>query len=98
MPPTPQDLALPAGSEVIAYTGSASEVLLTGRTSASVDQVLTHFRTALQRAGFVLQRDEDEGRSGELLFFGARAEGSVTIARLTCPRDDTGFTVRVRGA
>ena len=98
VPPLPQDVALPAGAVVTAYEGTADVVSVTGRTDLRVDEVLDHFRTALQRAGFVLQRDEDEGRAGQLGFFGARADGSVTVARLTCPRGATGFTLRATSA
>ena len=94
----PQDIALPPGSVVTTYGGTADTVTLTGRVEAPVEQVLTHFRSAVERAGFVLQRDEDEGRSGELGFFGARADGTLAIAKLTCPTGTTGFTLRLRGA
>ena len=98
VPPVPQDLALPPGSLVTQHGGRSDALLLTGRVAAPVEDVLAHFRTALERAGFVLQRDEDEGRAGELGFFGARADGTVVVSRLTCPRGETGFTLSVRDA
>lgn len=92
-PPVPAGLPLPAGSEVTAYGTAAGTPALTGRVDAPVEQVLAHFRAAVEQAGFVVQRDEDEGRAGELGFFGARGDGTVTVSRLTCPRGVTGFTV-----
>lgn len=95
--PPPQAVPLPPGAAVTAYASRDGQSVLTGRTADSVDEVLAHFRTTLEREGYVLSRDEDEGRAGELGFFGARADGTVTVARLTCPRGQTGFTLRLRG-
>lgn len=92
-PPVPAGLALPAGSVLTATGPVAGSASVTGRVEAPVDEVLAHFRDAVDAAGFVLQRDEDEGRAGELAFFGARGNGQVTVSRLTCPRGATGFTV-----
>lgn len=92
-PPVP--LALPAGSVVTDVTEIAGQRLVTGRVSAEVSDVLEHFRLAAEPAGFVVQRDEDEGRAGELLLFGVRGDVGITVARLACPRGDTGFTVAV---
>ena len=41
---------------------------------------------------------EDEGRAVLIGFFGAAAEGTLTVAELICPRGSTGFTVAVRRA
>lgn len=95
-PALPAGLDLPPGSIVTAGAAEGGQTVLTGRVGSSVEDVLDHFRTAIDRAAFVLQRDEDEGRSGVLEFFSASGEGSVVIARQTCPRGEVGFTVRVR--
>ena len=88
VPAPPVDL--PPGSVLTDVRQVGDQRLVTGRVSATVDQVLEHFRTA---EGFVVSRDEDEGRSGELQLFGAAGTVGVTVARLTCPRGQTGFTV-----
>ena len=88
VPAPPVDL--PPGSVLTDVRQVGDQRLVTGRVSATVDQVLEHFRTA---EGFVVSRDEDEGRAGELQLFGAAGTVGVTVARLTCPRDQTGFTV-----
>ena len=93
LPPVPADLALPPGSVLTDARPLGGGTSVTGRVEAPVEQVLAHFRGAVDAAGFVLQRDEDEGRAGELAFFGARGSGQVTVGRLTCPRGATGFTV-----
>lgn len=92
-PPVPADLALPAGAVLTDTRPLGGSASVTGRVEAPVAEVLAHFRAAVDAAGFVLQRDEDEGRAGELAFFGARGTGQVTVSRLTCPRGATGFTV-----
>ena len=96
MPPPP--VPLPAGAELTDVTQLAGQRLVSGRVTASVEQVLAHFRAAAGPAGYVVQRAEDEGRSGRLLLFGARGEISITIARLRCPPDWTGFTVGTAAA
>lgn len=88
VPPPPVDL--PPGAVLTDVTQAGQERLVTGRVAAGVDEVLEHFRGA---AGFVVTRDEDEGRAGELRLFGAAGEIGVTVARLTCPRGQTGFTL-----
>lgn len=88
VPPPP--VALPPGSVLTDVTQSGPTRLVTGRVEADVDAVLDHFRTA---EGFVVSRDEDEGRAGELQLFGAAGDVGVTVARLTCPRGSTSFTL-----
>ena len=83
-------VALPAGAVLTDVTQQAGQRLVTGRVEAPVQEVLEHFRAA---PDYVVSRDEDEGRSGRLQLFGARGEVSVTVARLTCPRGSTGFTL-----
>ncbi len=90
VPPPPVDL--PRGSELTDVRQVADQRLVTGRVPATVEQVLAHFRAA---EGFVVSRDEDEGRSGELQLFGAAGTVGVTVARLTCPPGQTGFTLAV---
>lgn len=92
----PEGLELPPDSVLTGVERSGGYALVSGRTAAPVAQVLEHFRGAVERAGLVVQRSEDEGRSGQLVFFGALVEGGVVVARLTCPRGQTGFTVRGR--
>lgn len=81
---------LPLGSVLTDVRQVGDQRLVTGRAPATVGQVLEHFRSS---EGFVVSRDEDEGRSGELQLFGAAGTVGVTVARLTCPRGQTGFTV-----
>ena len=64
--------------------------LVTGRSPGTVAEVLAHFRGV---TGYVVVRDEDEGRAGELQLFGVAGDVGVTVARLTCPRGLTGFTL-----
>lgn len=86
----PPLVALPPGAVLTDVTQAGREHLVTGRVEGSVEQVLEHFRTA---PGFVVSRDEDEGRSGELKLFGSVGDVGVTVARLTCPRGWTSFTI-----
>jgi hypothetical protein len=88
-------VALPPAAVLTDVTEQAGQRLVTGRVAAPVDQVLEHFRSA---PGFVVTRDEDEGRGGRLLLFGARGDVAVTVARLTCPRGFTGFTIAAPGS
>ena len=88
-PPRPP-LALPTGSVLVDVTEQAGQRLVTGRVEATVAEVLQHFR---DDPAYVVSRDEDEGRSGRLQLFGARGDVGVTVARLTCPRGATGFTI-----
>ena len=88
MPPPPVDL--PPGSVLTDVRQVGDQRLVTGRVSTTVAQTLAHFRAA---DGFVVSRDEDEGRAGELQLFGAAGTIGVTVARLTCPRGQTGFTL-----
>lgn len=94
----PEGLALPPGTTLTGVQTQGGFGLVTGRTAASVDEVLEHFRTAVESAGLVVQRIESEGRSGQVAFFGALTQGGVAVARLTCPRGETGFTVRSRAS
>ena len=84
----------PAGAELTAVAGGS----VTGRVDDPVESAAAHFRAELERLGYVVQREEDEGRAVLIGFFGAAAEGTVTVAELTCPRGSTGFTVAVRRA
>lgn len=88
VPPGP--VALPPGTVLTDVTQAGDLRLVTGRAPLTVDEVLAHFRTA---EGFVVTRDEDEGRGGELQLFGTSGDVTVTVARLTCPQGSTGFTV-----
>jgi hypothetical protein len=81
---------LPPAGVLTDVTEQAGQRLVTGRVEATVEQVLAHFRAA---PGYVVTRDEAEGRAGELLLFGARGDVAVTVATLTCPRGFTGFTI-----
>lgn len=91
-PPPDVPLALPPGAVLTDTTLLGGQRLVSGRVEDSVAAVLGHFRAA---PGYVVQRDEDEGRSGELVLFGATGDVSVTVARLTCPQGSTGFTIAV---
>lgn len=84
----------PPGAELTAVSDGS----VTGRVSGPVDVTADHFRAELERRGYVVQREEDEGRAVLIGFFGAAAEGTLTIAELICPRGSTGFTVAVRRA
>ena len=90
----PAGLELPARTVLTGVDASDGSTVVSGRVRASVQDVLVHFRTAVERAGLVVQREESEGRSGELVFFGAEAEGGVAVAKLSCPAGSTSFTVR----
>lgn len=92
VPPVP--VALPAGALVTDVTEAAGQRLVTGRVEATVEQVLAHFRSV---PGFVVTRDEDEGRAGELQLFGSTGDVGVTVARSTCPRGETRFTLSTTG-
>ena len=98
VPASPVPAALPAGFPQpppgAVLTAVAPEQV-TGRVVAEVADVLAHFRAAVEQAGYVVRREEDEGRSAQLAFFGARGEGAATIAALTCPEGSTGFTLSV---
>lgn len=88
-------LPLPPGAVLTDVTEQTGQRLATGRVEAGVEEVLAHFRAAAASGGYVVQRDEDEGRAGRLLLFGSAGEIGVTVARLTCPRGATGFTLAV---
>ena len=85
---------LPTGAVLTDVTEAAGQQLITGRVDLPVAAVLEHFRAA---PGFVVSRDEDEGRGGRLQLFGVSGDVGVTVARLTCPRGVTGFTVSSAG-
>jgi hypothetical protein len=80
----------PPGAVLTDVTEQAGQRLVTGRVAGPVDDVLEHFRSA---PGYVVSRDEDEGRAGRLQLFGARGDVGITVALLTCPRGSTGFTI-----
>ena len=97
LPPTyPQALALPAGSVVTDVREQGGAQLVTGRVEGGAGEVLEHFRTTAEPAGFAVIRDEDEGRAGRLQLFGATSEVAITVAKLTCPAGSAGFTMSVR--
>lgn len=83
-------VALPPGAVLTDVREVGPQRLVTGRTAQTVEQVLAHFRAA---DGFVVTRDEDEGRAGELQLFGGAGDVTVTVGRITCPRGATSFTV-----
>ena len=89
-PSPPPPVVLPPGAVLTDVTEQAGRRLVTGRVEATVSEVLAPFRTD---PSYVVTRDEDEGRAGELLLFGARGQVGLTVARLTCPRGLTGFTI-----
>lgn len=92
---SPESLpSLPPGS-VLTLVGPDTA---TGRVEQRIEDVVAHFRTAFDRAGYVVQREEDEGRSAQLAFFGNAGTATLTVAELTCPSGSTGFTVVVRSA
>ena len=91
--PLPRDFPQPPPGAVLT---AVAPVQVTGRVDAEVEQVLAHFQAAVDAAGYIVQREEDEGRSAQLAFFGARNEGSIVIAAVGCPRGSTGFTMRLR--
>ena len=87
--PTP-----PAGADLtLVEAGTVS-----GRVAQPFDDVVAHWKAAFDRAGYVLQREEDEGRAVRLAFFGARGDAELVVATLTCPAGSTGFTVVLRAA
>jgi hypothetical protein len=89
-PSPPPPVQLPTGSVLTDVTVQQDQRLVTGRVDATVQEVLEHFR---RDPGYVVTRDEDEGRSGRLQLFGARGALGVTVAVLTCPQGLTGFTI-----
>lgn len=98
VPSSPVAAPLPAGYPELPAGAELTEVAdeqVSGRVVGEVEQVLEHFRSAVDRAGYVVQREEDEGRSAQLGFFGVGGTGTATIAALTCPSGSTGFTLRV---
>ncbi len=88
----PAAVALPRDSVVVDITEQAGQRLVSGRVEATVAEVLTHFRSD---PAYVVTRDEDEGRSGRLQLFGSAGDVAITVAVLTCPRGQTGFTVSI---
>lgn len=92
----PAQLALPREAQLTSLLERGGYTLATGHAPGSVPAVLAHFREAVAGAGYVVEREEDEGRGAQLAFFGATAEGSVTIARSRCPPGATAFTVTAR--
>lgn len=92
-PPTPPPpVVLPPGTVLTDVTVQSGQRLVTGQVDAPVEEVLAHFRSD---PGYVVTRDEDEGRTGRLQLFGARGEVGILAAVLTCPRGLTGFTISV---
>ena len=89
-PEPPPPVVLPPGAVLTDVAEQAGQRLVTGRVEATVEEVLAHFRAD---PGYVVTRDEDEGRSGRLQLFGARGDVGVIVAVLTCPRGLTGFTI-----
>lgn len=51
--------APPPGAELTAVSDGS----VTGRVSGPVDAATDHFRAELERRGYVVQREEDEGRA-----------------------------------
>ena len=83
---------LPAGAVLTeAAPGRAS-----GRVTGEIRDVVAELKASFERAGYVVQREEDEGRSFRLAFFGASGDATLTVAELTCPPGSTGFSVIVR--
>lgn len=93
--PLPSGVPSPPPGTVLTL---ASGTTASGRVAAPLDEVVEHFRTAFDRAGYVVQREEDEGRAVRLAFFGAGGDADLTVATLTCPAGSTGFTVVLRAA
>ena len=89
-PDPPPPVALPPGAVLTDVTEQLGQRLVTGQVEATVAQVLEHFR---RDPAYVVTRDEDEGRAGELRLFGARGEVAITVAELTCPEGRAGFTI-----
>ena len=84
----------PAGSDLtLIEPGTAS-----GRVALPFGDVVAHWKAAFDRAGYVVQRQEDEGRAVRLAFFGAKGDADLVVATLTCPAGSTGFTVVLRAA
>ena len=92
----PRALELPAGTVITYVEEQPGAQVVSGRVQASAADVLEHFRSTAEPAGFAVIRDEDEGRAGRLQLFGATSEVAVTVAKLTCPAGSAGFTVSVR--
>ena len=92
---TPPPAGLPELPEGTTLT-AVGDGTVSGRVPAPVAEVVEHFRAAMDRAGYVVQREEDEGRAVRLGFFGARGDATLDVALLTCPVGSTGFTLAVR--
>ena len=84
----------PAGAELTLVEGGTAS----GRVALPLDDVVAHWKAAFDRAGYVVQREEDEGRAVRLALFGARGDATLDVADLTCPSGSTGFTMGVRTA
>lgn len=97
-PDYPTALALPAGTVVTYVEEQPDTSIITGRAPGRAVDVLEHFRSTAEPAGFAVIRDEDEGRAGRLQLFGATTEVEISVATLTCPSGSAGFTVSVRPA
>jgi hypothetical protein len=101
MPPSPVPGPLPSGLPA-PPTGSLLTLVApgtaSGRVEAPLDDVVAHFKAVFDSAGYVVQREEDEGRAVRLAFFGAGGDASLTVATQTCPAGTTGFTLAVRRA
>ena len=99
VPPSPVVGTPPAGLPELP-PGAVLTALGPDRASAriegEIDDVVARLKRAFDRAGYVVQREEDEGRSVRLAFFGAAGDATLTVAQLTCPKGSTGFTVVVR--
>lgn len=94
--PLPQGFPEPPPSSVLTAVSGSS---VSGRVEAPIEAVVAHFTAAFDRAGYVVQREEDEGRAVRLGFFGgSRGDASLDVATLTCPSGSTGFTMTVRTA
>lgn len=93
--PAPADLPeLPVGS-VLTAVGPGT---VTGRVEQPLRHVVTELKAAFDRAGYVVQREQDEGRAVQLAFFGTAGTATLAVAELTCPSGSTGFTLVVRSA
>ena len=84
----------PAASQLTLVEGGTAS----GRVALPLDEVVAHWKAVFDRAGYVVQREEDEGRAVRLALFGARGDAEVVVATLTCPAGSTGFTVVLRAA
>ena len=90
--------APPAGAPELPTGSVLTEVapdVVSGRAPGEVADVAAQVRAAIERAGYVLVREEDEGRGVRLGWFGVRGAGTVSLARSTCPPGTTAFSVRV---